>query len=72
MALALKLSDVLVEAARPYAAAMHRSVTKQIEHWAQLGRCAEENPDLSIDLIRSMLVSQQEIKAGLTTNYKFG
>jgi len=40
MATALKLSDELVESARPYATAMHRSVTKQIEYWARIGKAA--------------------------------
>jgi hypothetical protein len=31
MAVAMKLSDELVEAAKPYAAAEHRSVPQQIE-----------------------------------------
>ncbi|MBK3844691.1 TA system antitoxin ParD family protein, partial [Paraburkholderia aspalathi] len=33
MAIALKLSDELVEIAKPHAASKHRSVPKQIEHW---------------------------------------
>lgn len=32
MAVAMKLSDELVEAAKPYAAAEHRSVPQQIEY----------------------------------------
>lgn len=40
MAIALKLSDDLVEMAKPHAAAEHRSVPKQIEYWARLDqRC---------------------------------
>ena len=43
----IKLDSALVEAARTYASAAHRSTSKQIEHWATLGRTAEENPELS-------------------------
>ena len=40
MAVAMKLSDALVEDAKPYAAAEHRSVPKQIEYWARIGKAA--------------------------------
>jgi AraC-like DNA-binding protein len=42
----VKLSDDHINEARPYATAMHRSIPKQIEHWARLGKAAEENPDV--------------------------
>lgn len=71
MATALKLSDELVDSARTYAAAMHRSVTKQIEYWAQLGRAAEDNPDLPVGMIREILISRQEAAAGMLSDYKF-
>jgi TFIIF-interacting CTD phosphatase-like protein len=72
MAIAIKLSDVLVEDAKPYAQAMHRSVPKQIEYWARLGKVAEENPDLPITMLQDMLVSIEEVKAGNLSPYKFG
>lgn len=37
MAVALKLSNELIEAAKPHAAAEHRSMPKQIEYWARIG-----------------------------------
>jgi ParD-like antitoxin of type II bacterial toxin-antitoxin system len=46
MAIALKLSNELVESAKQHAAAKHRSVPNQIEHWARLGKAVEENPDM--------------------------
>lgn len=72
MAIAIKLSDLLVEDAKPYAQAMHRSVPKQIEYWARLGKVAEENPDLPVHMLQDMLVSIEEVKAGNLTPYKFG
>jgi ParD-like antitoxin of type II bacterial toxin-antitoxin system len=45
MAVALKLSDGLIEMAKPYAAAMNHSIAEQIEHWAWLGKAAEEGAD---------------------------
>lgn len=72
MPVALKLSDDLVETARPYATAMQRSVSKQIEYWARIGRAAEENPDLPVGFIVDTLVGIEESRAGLTTEYAFG
>lgn len=72
MSIAIKLSDFLVEEAKPYAQAMHRSVPKQIEYWARLGKLAEENPDLPIGMLQDMLVSIEEVKSGNLTEYQFG
>jgi ParD-like antitoxin of type II bacterial toxin-antitoxin system len=41
MGMPVKLSDDLVKLARDEAAAAHRSITAQIEHWAELGRSVE-------------------------------
>lgn len=64
MATALKLPDELVELARPHAAAKHRSIPKQIEHWARLGKAVEDNPELPLQFIKDTLVSIEEAKAG--------
>jgi len=72
MSIAIKLSDHLVEEAKPYAQAMHRSVPKQIEYWARLGKVAEENPDLPISMLQDLLISIEEVKVGNLSEYKFG
>lgn len=72
MATAIKLSDLLVEDAKAYAQVMHRSVPKQIEYWARLGKIAEENPDLPVHMLQDMLISIEEVKAGKLGSYAFG
>ncbi|MFZ4055796.1 MAG: TA system antitoxin ParD family protein [Polynucleobacter sp.] len=72
MSIAIKLSNLLVEDAKPYAQAMHRSVPKQIEYWARLGKVAEENPDLPISMLQDILVGIEEVKSGNLTPYRFG
>jgi hypothetical protein len=72
MAIALKLSDELIEIAKPHAAAEHRSVPKQIEYWARLGKAVEDNPDLPLQFIKDTLLAVQESKAGQLSAYKFG
>lgn len=34
------------------------SISKQIEFWAMIGKCALENPDLSIELIQELLLTK--------------
>jgi len=72
MLTAIKLSDYLVEEAKPHAISMHRSIPRQIEYWARLGKVAEENPDLPIKTLQDMLVSIEEVKANQFTEYQFG
>ncbi len=69
MSINVKLSETLVDQARRYASIEHRSVPKQIEHWSQIGKIAEENPDLPFSMIREILIADQEEAVG---EYSFG
>ncbi|MBC7215258.1 TA system antitoxin ParD family protein [Extensimonas perlucida] len=69
MSINVKLSETLVDQARRYALIEHRSVPKQIEYWSQIGKIAEENPDLPFSMIRDILVADQEEAVG---EYQFG
>lgn len=69
MATSVRLDDGLVQDAQVYAAAEMRSVPKQIEHWAQIGRIAEDNPDLSYEFIKDALIAAAEIEAGKGETY---
>jgi hypothetical protein len=71
MSTSVKLSDTLIKDAKAYANIFHRSVPKQIEHWTQIGKIAEENPDLPYEMIKGILVSLEEAKQGLVEDYKF-
>lgn len=72
MATSLKLSDDLIEIARSRAIAEHRSVPKQIEYWARLGKAVEENPEMPLQFIKDTLLAIEEAKAGQLSEYKFG
>jgi len=72
MATAIKLSDELVNDAKLYARAEHRTPPKQIEHWARLGKIAEDNPDLPLEFIRELMLSHEEAKHGKLEPYQFG
>ncbi len=64
MATSVKLADHLVDDAKRMAAVEHRSVPKQIEFYYQIARAAEQNPDLSFELIRELLKSKSEEPSG--------
>lgn len=72
MATAIRISEGLVDEARKYSRIDHRSLTGQIEHWARIGKCAEENPDLSYSQIKEILIGIEELDRGESTEYAFG
>jgi hypothetical protein len=72
MATAVRISEKLVNEAKKFSRVEHRSVTGQIEHWAKIGKCAEENPDLTYSLIKEILIGLQELEQGERSEYKFG
>jgi hypothetical protein len=50
----------LYNQAQIYAKEEHRTVSEQIEFWALVGRTALDNPDLSIDFVRDLLIARAE------------
>lgn len=72
MTTAVRVSDNLVREARLISAVDNRSVTGQIEHWAKIGKCAEENPELTYGLIKDILIGVEELEQGESSEYEFG
>ena len=72
MATAVIISKNLLREARKYSKIDHRSLTGQIEHWASIGKCAEENPDLTYDLIKEIFLGIHELDQGEKAEYSFG
>ncbi len=72
MSTTVKLSEKLVQSARQYGVVYSRSVPKQIEYWARIGKIAEENPDLPYDFIKDILLALEEKDEGQTTPFTFG
>ena len=69
MGINVRLSAALVESAKRYGAIEHRSVSKQIEYWSQIGKIAAENPDLPFSVFREILIADHEKPVG---EYQFG
>lgn len=71
MAQAVKLSEQIISDARIMSHALNRSVSGQIEHWAKMGKIAEENPDLTYEMIKNILIAREEVKAAHLSAYQF-
>ncbi len=71
MTTAVRISESLAREARLHSAVDNRSVTRQIEHWAKIGKCAEDNPELTYSLIKEILFGVEELDRGEKSEYKF-
>jgi hypothetical protein len=49
----------LVQQANVFGGAEHLSVPKQIEYWSQIGKIAQENPNLPFSLDREITIADQ-------------
>jgi hypothetical protein len=65
----VRLDDEFVEDVKIHSAASHRTVPKQIEHWAKIGQIVEDNPDLTYEFIREALIAREAVTAGKVTRY---
>jgi hypothetical protein len=72
MATAVRISEELVDEAKRFGRIDHRSLAGQIEHWARMGKCVEENPDLPYSFIKEILIGLDELDQDKKTEYKFG
>lgn len=72
MTTAVRVSENLVKQAKIHSKIEKRSVTGQIEYWATIGKCAEENPDLTYSLIKEIFIGLSELEQGEYSEYKFG
>ena len=56
----------------PKLMAQHRTAPKQIEYWAQIGKIADENPDLTLGFVKDILTGMKEADSGDVSEYQFG
>lgn len=69
--ISVTISEPLAQAAISQAKVSHRTIDSQIDHWAKIGKIAEENPDLSFTFINAALQSRNEVLTGQTEPYLF-
>ena len=70
MAQAVKISTEIATEGRIAAKALKRSLAGQIEYWAKIGKIAEENPDMTFEFIRNILIAKQEVLQNKVSDYK--
>lgn len=71
MSIPIRISDKEYKVAKKAAKAENRSIQGQIEFWAKIGRCALDNPDLPINMIKDLLSMDWKDKSDATPfNFK--
>ena len=63
MPIAVRVSEKFIRDAELYGKVDNRSIPGQIEHWADIGKCAEENPCLTFSLIKEILIGKEELES---------
>ncbi|MCL2238207.1 MAG: ParD-like family protein [Treponema sp.] len=67
----IQLSNEMILEASKYASVYTRSLSMQIEHWARIGKIAEENPDLPYTFIEDALIGKAELDNGNVMPFEF-
>jgi len=68
----VRLDQELIDKATIMAKALNRTLPKQIEHWAKIGKIMEDNPDLPYEFVKAAIIAQAEKEAGQLEAYEFG
>ena len=69
MATSIRLDNNFVNSVKVHAEVSKRSVPKQVEYWANIGKILEENPDLTFSFLNEALLAKQEIDHSLGKKY---
>ena len=56
----IRIDQTLYNQAKADAAVEHRTIARQVEYWARIGRTALDNPDLPVSFIAESLASMDE------------
>lgn len=59
MSVTIRINETFYNDAKKTARAEFRSVPHQIELWAKIGKCALDNPDLPVELIKELVITKQ-------------
>lgn len=70
MTVSIRLDEDLEFAARIASKVHRRSLAKQVSYWADIGRIAEEYPDLPFEVIKNILQGSAELDEGLELPYQ--
>ncbi len=63
MSISIRVNETIYKEAKQRASAEFRTIPHQIEYWAQIGKCALDNPDLPVEFIKDVLISKRTDKS---------
>ena len=55
-----RIDDALYQEARAHAHAERRTIARQLEFWVRMGKAALDNPDLTTELVKVLLIARAE------------
>ena len=58
MSMSIRINKTLYEEAKTHAHVEHRTIARQIEFWATIGKAGLDNPDLPIDFVRDLIAAR--------------
>jgi hypothetical protein len=60
MSTSVRINDSFYEEAKSQAKAELRSIPNQIEYWARIGKVALDNPEMSIEAIKELMMARNQ------------
>ena len=60
MGVPVRIDEFIYNEAKKVARSEFRTIPNQIEFWAHLGKCALDNPDLPIEFVKDIIMSQRQ------------
>jgi hypothetical protein len=66
----IQINKALFEKSSIVAKRCNRSVSKQVEHWANIGQTMEDNPDLPYAFVKQVMMAKMEKDAGKLEPYQ--
>lgn len=58
----VRINDFLYREAQAQAHAERRTIARQLEFWARMGKAALDNPDLPTEFVKDLLIARAESK----------
>ena len=65
----IRINKTLFEKSTILAKRCNRSVSEQVEHWANIGQIMEANPDLTYAFVKQSMIAKAEKDAGKLEPY---
>ena len=68
MSRSVRINDALYQEARAHAHTERRTIARQLEFWAKMGKAALDNPELPTEVVKDLLIARAEGHS-LTTSF---